>query len=148
MLRLVVKVDKLCALRFLIVVKDYNCKSSYYKREGSSFITSELGVFEWSVFSDREETVASFAKFTISPVRFKHSSRCEKFESQNFKKIKFLHSDFRFVAFLPREVDGRVISELYLLNKNWISVAKGESLLKYHGGRMRDGTVVWAYNFH
>ena len=41
-----------------------------------------------------------------------HSLGCEKFESQSFKKIKFLRSYFIFVTYLPREVDGRVISEI------------------------------------
>ena len=56
-------------------------------------------------------TAASLAKFTISPVGVTHSSGCEKFESQNFKKIKFLRSYFTFVSYLSREVDGRIISE-------------------------------------
>ena len=43
------KVDKLCDLRFITVIKAYDCNSSYYKREGSLFITSELGDFELSV---------------------------------------------------------------------------------------------------
>ena len=40
------KVDKLCALRFITVIKAYDWNSSYYQREGSSFITSELGGFK------------------------------------------------------------------------------------------------------
>ena len=51
---------------------------------------------------------ASLAKLTISPVAFQHSQGCEKFESQNFKKIKFRHSYFIFVTYLPRKFDGRV----------------------------------------
>ena len=62
-------------------------------------------------------TAASLAKFTISPVGFEHSSECEKFESQNLKKIKLLRSYFIFVTYLPREVDGRVISEIYFSDK-------------------------------
>ena len=42
------KVDKLCDLRFITVIKAYDCNSPYYKREGSLFITSELGDFECS----------------------------------------------------------------------------------------------------
>ena len=34
--------SKLCALRFITEIKDYDCNSSYYKHEGLSFITSEL----------------------------------------------------------------------------------------------------------
>ena len=65
-----------------------------------------------------ELTAASLAKFTISPVCFEHSQGCEKFELQNFKKIKLLRSYFIFVTYLPREVDGRGISEIYFLYKN------------------------------
>ena len=45
----------------------------------------------------------------ILPVGFKHSPWLEKFESHNFKEIKFLHLYFIFATYLPREVDGRVI---------------------------------------
>ena len=60
-----------------------------------------------------ELTAASLAKFMISSLGFEHSSGCEKFESENFKKVKSLRSYFIFVAYLPREVDGRIISEIY-----------------------------------
>ena len=43
---LVLKVGKLYALRFITVIKAYDCNSLHYKREGSSFTTSELGGFE------------------------------------------------------------------------------------------------------
>ena len=46
MVREVLKVDKLCDLRFITVIKAYDCNSSYYKHKGSLFITSELGDFE------------------------------------------------------------------------------------------------------
>ena len=46
MLRQVLKVDKLCALRFITVIKANDCNTSHYKRKGSLFITSELGGFE------------------------------------------------------------------------------------------------------
>ena len=55
--------------------------------------------------------LASLAKFTISPAGFEHSAGFEKFESQNCKKIKFLHSYFIFVTYLLREVDGKVITQ-------------------------------------
>ena len=64
-----------------------------------------------------ELTAASLAKFTISALGLEHSPGCEKFESQNFKKIKFLRSYFTFVTYLPREVDERVISEIHFLEK-------------------------------
>ena len=47
---------------------------------------------------------------------FSSTSRgCEKFEPQTFKKIKFLI--FVYI-YLPRGVDGRVTSEIYVLDKN------------------------------
>ena len=87
--------------------------SPYYKRKGSYFITSELVGFELSVQFFLELTAAILAKFTISLVDFEHSPGCEKFESQNLKKTEFLHSYFIFLTYLPREVDGGVISEIY-----------------------------------
>ena len=65
-----------------------------------------------------ELTAASFAKFTISLQGFEHSPGCKKFESQNFKKIKCIRSYFIFVTYLPREVGGKGISEIYVLVKN------------------------------
>ena len=47
---------------------------------------------------------------------FEHSPGCEKFESENFKK--FLHSYFIFVTYVPREVDGKVLSKINFLDKN------------------------------
>ena len=41
----------LCALSFNTVITGYDCKLSCYKREESSFVTSQFGGFEWSVFS-------------------------------------------------------------------------------------------------
>ena len=40
MLREVLKLDKLCALRFITVIKAYDCNLSYYKREGSSCLSN------------------------------------------------------------------------------------------------------------
>ena len=57
-------------------------------------------------------TAVSFAKFTISLLGFEHSPRWEKFESENFKKDKFLLSHF-IITCLAREVDKIVISEIY-----------------------------------
>ena len=54
--------------------------------------------------SSPERTAASLANFTISSVGFEHSTGCKEFESQNFKKIKFLRSYFIFGTYLPREV--------------------------------------------
>ena len=39
------QVDKLCALRFNIAIKAYDCNSPYYEREGSSFIISTFECF-------------------------------------------------------------------------------------------------------
>ena len=64
-----------------------------------------------------ELTAASLAKFTISPLIFEHSSGCEKLESEKLKKVKFLRSYFIFVTFLPKEVDERLISEIYFWMK-------------------------------
>ena len=110
------EVDKLCALRFITLINACDCNSSNYKREGSSFITSELRDF-YHLYSP-ELIAASLVKFTISQLGFEQSPGCEKFESQNFKKIKFLHLCFIFVTYLQRKVDGRVISEIYFLDKN------------------------------
>ena len=63
-------------------------------------------------------TATSLTKFTILPVGLEYSPECEKVKSQNFKKMKFLRSYFIFVTSLPREVDGRVIREIYFLDKN------------------------------
>ena len=63
------KVDKLCALRFIIVIKAYDCNSSHFKREGSSFITSDVLNDPYSP----ELTAASLTKFMISSVGFEHS---------------------------------------------------------------------------
>ena len=71
-------------------------------------MTSELGGFEWSVFSRANSCKSS--KIHDLGVGFEHRPGCEKFESQNLMKIKFLRSYFIFVTCLPREVDGRVIS--------------------------------------
>ena len=93
------KVDKLCDLKFITVIKAYDCNSSYYKREGTLFITSELGDFECSGL----------------------------YRTNSYKscKIHGLASGFlaqqgvqKFVTYLLREVDGRVISEMYFLDKN------------------------------
>ena len=64
-----------------------------------------------------ELTAASLPKFTNSRVGFEHSPGCAKFESENFKKIKFFRSYFIFVTYLPKAVDGRVISEIYFFVK-------------------------------
>ena len=43
-----------------------------------------------------------------------------KSSNQNFKKMKFLRSYFIFVTYFQGEVDVRVISEIYFLDKNGI----------------------------
>ena len=53
-----------------------------------------------------------------APLVFIHFDVPTKFESQNLRKIKFLHSYFIFVTYLPREVDGRVNGEAYFLDEN------------------------------
>ena len=93
----------------------YNCNSIHCKREGSSFITSDLGGL--SDLYSPELTAVSLTKFTTSPVGFEHLPGCEKFKSQNFKKIKFLCS-YLFVTYLPREVHGVVINEIYFLDEH------------------------------
>ena len=94
------KVDKLCALRFIRVIKAYDSNSSHYEREVSSFFTSNYEVLN-DLYSP-ELTAACLAKFTISSVGFEHSPGCEKFESQNFRKMKLLLSYFILVTYLPR----------------------------------------------
>ena len=64
-----------------------------------------------------ELTAASLAKFMISPLSFEHGLGCEKFESENFKKVKTLRPYFISVAYLPREIDGRIIIEIYFKKK-------------------------------
>ena len=73
------------------------------KLEGSLFITSELGGFEYSVFS-RTKSCKS-CKIQDFASGFRAQPGCEKLESQNFKKIKLLHPYFISATCLPREVE-------------------------------------------
>ena len=62
-----------------------------------------------ALYSPKLTSACAVAKFAISPLGFEHSPGGEKFESEDFKKVKFLRSYFIFDTYLPREVDGRVI---------------------------------------
>ena len=79
------KVDKLCALRFITVIKSYDCNSSYYEREGSSFITSELGGYEWSVFS-RNNSCKSYKIHDLASSGFRVQPGVHKI----LRKLNFL----------------------------------------------------------
>ena len=79
MSRKVLKVDKLCDLTFITVIKAYDCNSSYYKREGSLFITSDLGDFELSVLPKTNSCKS--CKIHDLAVGFEHSPGSKKFES-------------------------------------------------------------------
>ena len=49
------------------------------------------------------------------------SSTARGAKSSNHKilrKFNFFHSHIIFVTYLPREVDGRVLNEIYFLDKN------------------------------
>ena len=82
-----VQVDKLCATRYITVIKACDRNSSYYYHEGSSFTTSDLGCLN-------ALTAASHAKFTIAPLGLQYYNPvCEKFESENeIKKSSYLIS--------------------------------------------------------
>ena len=58
-------------------------------------------------------TAPSLAKLTMSN---RASLGCEKFGSE-ILKVKFLRLCFIFVTYLPREVDGRVINDIYFLDE-------------------------------
>ena len=62
-------------------------------------------------------TTASLVKFSSSPVRFEHIPGRQKFRSENFEKVQFLQNYFIFVTYLPSEVDGRIMSEIYFWMK-------------------------------
>ena len=61
----------------------------------------------------QEPRTASLVKFSSSPLRFEHIPGCQKFRSENFKKVKFLRYYFIFVTYLPSEVGRRIMSEIY-----------------------------------
>ena len=60
-----------------------------------------------------ELIASSRVKFTISPLGFKHRLECEKFESENVKKVKF-SDHILFVTHLRREFDERDQRYLYI----------------------------------
>ena len=66
-------------------------------------MTSELGGFEWSVFSRANS--CKFSKIHDLGSGFRAQAGLRK-----VRITKFLRSYFIFVTCLPREVDGRVIS--------------------------------------
>ena len=65
----------------------------------------------------QELTTASLVKFSSSPLSFEHIPGCQKFRSENFEKVRFLGYYLIFVTYLPREVDGRIMSEIYFWMK-------------------------------
>ena len=89
MLRKVLRVDKLCAFRFITILKAYDCNSSYYKREVSSLIASEFGVEVMNNLYSPDLTAASLAKFTMSPVGFERSLGCESSNHKLSRKLNF-----------------------------------------------------------
>ena len=52
--------------------------------------------------------------FHTSVVLLEYIPECQIFESEILKKDRFIRSYFIFVTYFPREVDGRVISEIYI----------------------------------
>ena len=65
----------------------------------------------------QELTTANLVKFSSSPLSFEHIPGCQKFRSENFEKVQFLGYYFTFVTYLPSEVDGRIMSEIYFWMK-------------------------------
>ena len=108
------KVDKLCSLRFIIVIIAFDCNSSYYEHEGSSLITSKLRGFECSVFSSTN--TCKSCKIHNLASRFRAQPGVRKVRITKLKINKFLRSYFIFVTYLPREVNERVTSEIYFLD--------------------------------
>ena len=66
----------------------------------------------------QELTTASLVKFSSSPLSFEHIRGSQKFRSENFEKVQFLGYYFILVTYLPSEVDGRIMSEIYFWMKN------------------------------
>ena len=99
MLQEVLKLDKLCALRFITVINAYDCNLSYHKREGSSCLSNTN-----SCKSCKIHNVDS---------GFRAQPEVRKYESQNFREIKMSPFVFRIVTYLPREVKGTVINKIY-----------------------------------
>ena len=79
------------------------------------FITREFRGFD-DPYS-QEQTAANLVKFLSSPLSFEHIPGCQKFRSENFEKVQFLRYYFIFVIYLPSEVDGRIMSEIYFWMK-------------------------------
>ena len=79
------------------------------------FITREFRGFD-DPYS-QELTAASLVKFSSSPLSFEHIPGCQKFPSEKFEKVQFFRYYFIFVTYLPSEVDGRIISEIYFWMK-------------------------------
>ena len=102
------KVDQFCALRFITVIKAYDCNSSNSKREGPWFLTSQLGGFEWSVVSKTNLYCCKSCKFHDLASGFRAQPGSKKFESQNLKKIKVSRSYFIFVTYLPLKLIGEI----------------------------------------
>ena len=78
-------------------------------------ITRELRGFD-DPYS-QELTAASVVKFSSSPLRFELIPGCQEFRSEKFEKVQFLRCYFIFVIYLPSEVDGRIMSEIYFWMK-------------------------------
>ena len=65
----------------------------------------------------QELPTASLLKLSSSPLRFEHIPGRQKFRSENFEKVLFLRNWFIFVTYLPSEVEGRIMSEIYFWMK-------------------------------
>ena len=88
-------------------IKPYDFNSTYYTREGSSFITNywilKEVCFELSVFSRTN---------SCKSVGFQHRPGCEKFESEILRKLN--------ICYILVKRNGNVISEIHFLDKNWM----------------------------
>ena len=79
------KVDKLCALRFItLIIKLMIAIHHIINVKGH-----RLELANWAALNDLYSPELTAAKFTISPMGFEHSPGCEKFESQNLRKLNF-----------------------------------------------------------
>ena len=117
------EVDKLFAVIFIIVIKGLSLQIHHI----INMKGHRLYLANWEVLDDlysASTNTCKSCKIHNLASRFRaQPCRCEKFQSQNFEKIKFHHSYFIFVTYLPREVDGELPA------KSVVSIRLGESLL-------------------